>query len=85
MFGKHSEKIQRVVGERPNISLALCSKVQLRVKKKLIEGPFGQLRIIIPIRIIPYRLIGVSTHSFKKKKQAKNALYHTVHSIVTMF
>jgi len=39
VLGKHSEKIQRVVGERPNISLALCSEFLLSVKKKLIEGP----------------------------------------------
>jgi len=39
VFGKHSEKIQRVFGERPNIYLALCSEFQLGVKKKLNEGP----------------------------------------------
>ena len=30
---KHSEKIHSVLGERPNISLALCSEFQRRVKK----------------------------------------------------
>ena len=36
---KQSEFIQIVFGERPNLSLALCSKFQLRGNKKLIEGP----------------------------------------------
>ena len=40
MFLKQSEFFQIVFGERPNLSLALCStKFQLRVEKKLIEGP----------------------------------------------
>ena len=38
VFGKHSEKIQSVFGERPYISLTLCLELQLRVKKT-IEGP----------------------------------------------
>ena len=33
VFVKHSEKIHRVFGKRPNISLALCSKFQLHDKK----------------------------------------------------
>ena len=33
LFAKQSEFIQIVLGERPNISLALCSKFQLRDKK----------------------------------------------------
>ena len=32
VFGKHYEKINSVFGKRPNISLALCSEFQLRVK-----------------------------------------------------
>ena len=43
VFGKHYEKINSVFGERPNNSLALCSEFQLRVKKKLNEGPENQL------------------------------------------
>ena len=39
VFGKHYEKINSVFGERPNNSLALCSEFQLRVKKKINEGP----------------------------------------------
>jgi len=39
VFGKHYEKINSVFGERPNNSLALCLEFQLRVKKKINEGP----------------------------------------------
>ena len=34
VFGKHYEKFNSVFGKGPNISLALCSEFQLRVKKK---------------------------------------------------
>ena len=49
VFGKHYEKINSVFGERPNISLALCSEFLLRVKKKLIEGPLFDFFLSQPL------------------------------------